>query len=316
MTSAVCLLAATLSAGGLDALDVDLQAVVEVLPLAAEAIEIQIRATEREARHQEELRRRGLVELPPCNADRYVMDVGSFGKFVFDDWGELSIDRRFVTDEEMQTVHEVEKWFQKWFGKAKHVNPVRPRPVKSVPVFRGFEDAHYQRHDALIARLVAEFNANKQAWCGGTASQAQRIEDLAPAMVKSQMIEESGGRDAKSRAAWAVDPLQVNVPGDWGAEKALVGLVKPEKRNEGTLEQNIRAGIMYLTRKGFGASGRPAADRPEGCFDGWLEAYRRYNGRRSITVTDRYYSHEYAEKILKRAAKPDEFVPIEIFLAE
>ena len=44
-------------------------------------------------------------------------------------------------------------------------------------------------------------------------------------------------------------------------------------------------------------------------------ALRRYNGWRDRTDTDRYYSDEYADKILRRATDPDVFVPIEIKLA-
>ena len=162
--------------------------------------------------------------------------------------------------------------------------------------------------------MVAEFNAGKAEWCGGTAAQAAKIEDITAAMVKSHMIEESGGNGPRSKAAWLVDPLQVNVPGDWGREKELVGLVKPARRNEGNVTNNVRAAIMYLSRKGFGASARPAAERPSGFFDGWLRALQRYNGRRDRTDTDRFYSDEYADKILRRAADPDSFVPIEIKL--
>ena len=162
----------------------------------------------------------------------------------------------------------------------------------------------------------AEFNAGKADACGGTDAQASKIPDITPALVKAHMIEESGGNGPASKAAWAVDPLQVNVPGDWGDEKKLVGLSKPEKRNEGTVEENVRAAIRYLSRKGFGASGRPARDRPKGFFDGWTKALQRYNGRRDRTETDRYYSDEYADKIVKRASDPSLFVPIEIRLAK
>jgi hypothetical protein len=72
---------------------------------------------------------------------------------------------------------------------------------------------------------------------------------------------------------------------------------------------------MYLARKGFSASERPAAERPKGYFDGWKQALRRYNGRRDRTDTDRHYNEEYADKILLRAAEPERFVPIEIKLA-
>ena len=245
-------------------LSIEPQAVMELLPLVADALDIYARAGEREAKHVAELRRKGIAEVPACGSERYVIDLPSFGGFSFDGWGEVYIDRRFVTDEEMKTVKKIEAWIAKWFPRqtAKRVKkPRRTAGGAGLPVFRGFEDP-------------------------------------------------------RSKAAWAVDPLQVNVPGDWGEEKTLVGLSKPKKRNEGTAEQNVRAAIKYLSRKGFGTSARPASVRPNGVFDGWKSALRRYNGRRDRTDTDRYYSDEYADKILRRAKNPDLFVPIEIKLAK
>ena len=300
-------------------LDIDPQAILEIVPLAAEAIAIQQRATAREEQHAAELRKRGVAEVPACGSQRYVVNAPTVGGFSFDEWGELYIDRRFVTDEEMKTVKKIEAWIAKWFPQQTKKRVAQPRAKAGgagLPVFRGFEDPRYQEHDALIAKLVKEFNADKQGWTGGTAAQAAKVADLTPALVKAHMIEESGGNGPRSKAAWAVDPLQVNVPGDWGEEKALVGLKKPAKRNEGTAEQNVRAAIKYLSRKGFGVAARPASVRKEGFFDGWLTALRRYNGRRDRTETDRYYSDEYADKIMKRAKSPDAFVPIEIKLAK
>ena len=298
---------------------VDPQAIVEVLPLALEAIDLYARASAREARHLAELKRKGVAEVPPDEVPRHVVDVAGLWALAFDEWGTLSIDRRFVTDEEMETVRAIERWIAKWFPAEKEGGR-RPRRVTSgaagLPVFRGFEAARYQAHDALIARLTAEFNADKATACGGTTGQVARIPDLSPALVKAHMIEECGGNGPRSKAAWAVDPLQVNVPGDWGEEKELVGLSKPARRNEGTVEQNVRAAIRYLSRKGFSSAARPASERPKGYFDGWREALRRYNGRRDRTETDRYYSDEYADKILRRAANPDLFVPVEIRLAD
>ncbi|MBR3957035.1 MAG: hypothetical protein IKJ89_04215 [Kiritimatiellae bacterium] len=312
-------LAAPVWAGEGIVLEIDPQAIVEILPLATEAIAIQQRAMEREAKHAAELRKKGIAEVPPCGSERYVIDTPAFGGFSFDDWGELYIDRRFVTDEEMKTVRKIEAWIAKWFPEQTKKRKTKPRVRAGgvgLPVFRGFEDARYQLHDELIAKLVAAFNADKKGWTGGTPEQAAKVSDLTPALVKAHMIEESGGNGPRSKAAWAVDPLQVNVPGDWGVEKELVGLTKPTKRNEGSLENNVRAAIKYLSRKGFGASARPAASRPKGFFDGWLDALRRYNGRRDRTDTDRYYSDEYADKIMKRAKDPNAFVPIEIKLAK
>ena len=312
-------LAAPVWAGEGIVLEIDPQAIAEILPLAVEAVSIQQRAAEREAKHAAELRKKGIAEVPPCGSERYVIDTPAFGGFSFDDWGELYIDRRFVTDEEMKTVKKIEAWIAKWFPEETKKRKTHPRPSAGgagLPIFRGFEDKRYQVHDELIAKLVKAFNADKKGWTGGTESQAAKVGDLTPALVKAHMIEESGGNGPRSKAAWAVDPLQVNVPGDWGVEKELVGLTKPTKRNEGSLENNVRAAIKYLSRKGFGASARPAASRPKGFFDGWLDALRRYNGRRDRTDTDRYYSDEYADKIMKRAKDPDAFVPIEIKLAK
>lgn len=186
---------------------------------------------------------------------------------------------------------------------------------RQVPIFRGFEDARYQQHDALIVRLVKDFNAHKAVWIGGTTAQAVKVPNLTPALVKSHMIEETGGNGPMSKAAWPIDPEQVNVPGDWSDVKTDLGLSKPAKRNEGTAEVNVRAAIKFLARKGFGKSGQPTRKRPEGFFDGWPVALQRYNARRDRTVDNRYYSDAYSEKIRKRAENPNLFVPIEIKLA-
>jgi hypothetical protein len=124
------------------------------------------------------------------------------------------------------------------------------------------------------------------------------------------MIEETGGRDPKSRAAWDVDPGQVNVPGDWSDAKKSVGLSKPARRNEGTPEQNIRAAIKFLSRKGFGVSGQPASHRPTDVFDDWKTALRRYNGRDDRVADGRTYSEMYADHIIERAKDPGRFVAI------
>lgn len=300
-------------------LSIDPAAIVEVAPLAMEALEIQKRADKRAAAHAAELAKRGIAEIPACAMMRYTIDTGGLmDGLAFDEWGEFYVDRRFVTDKEMETVKAIEAWIRKWFpSKTRRRRvPVLPSGKTGVPVFSGFEDARYQKHDDLIVRLVKEFNDDKAGGSGGTAQQAAKIADITPALVKAHMIEESGGNGPASKAAWAVDPLQVNVPGDWGDEKKLVGLKKPTKRNEGNAEQNIRAAIRYLSRKGFGSSGRPASERPVGFFDGWPKALQRYNGRRDRTQTDRYYSDEYADKIVKRASNPALFVPIEIKLAK
>lgn len=316
----------------MERLSLDRAAIAEAVPLALDALQIMQNAMRREARHKATLAARGIAEEPPSKAAlRYTIDTGGLGEFLFDDWGELYIDRRFVTDDELVRIkrieafirkHVIDPYMQSQGARVKTQKPdgtgLRAPRAKAggagLPVFRGFEDDRYQQHDELIARMVREFNASKAAWCGGNPDQAAKISDLAAALVKSHMIEESGGNGSRSKAAWVVDPLQVNVPGDWGREKELVGLTKPLRRNEGNVTNNVMAAIKYLSRKGFGASARPAAERPKGFFDGWTRALQRYNGRRDRTDTDRFYSDEYADKIMRRAFDPDLFVPIEIKL--
>ena len=82
---------------GLAALGLDESALVDVLPLAMEALAISQRAAVREARHKADLAKKGIAEVPPSAAARYVLNAGPAGKFVFDNFGEFYIDRRFVT---------------------------------------------------------------------------------------------------------------------------------------------------------------------------------------------------------------------------
>jgi len=123
------------------------------------------------------------------------------------------------------------------------------------------------------------------------------------------MIQESGGADARSLAAWEKDPLQVNVPGDPFDHKASLGLSKSLRRNSGDLKTNMRAGIIFMIRKGFGISGQAPSNRPTGTFDGYSDAIRRYNGR-TDTINGTAYSVLYSQKIFKRYNKLNEKVTI------
>ncbi len=237
-------------------------------------------------------------------------------RYPFDRYGRFHLDRRFVLREEEELVVRFETFFRMMFGRT----PLAKLPqaaledyipaVSGVPVFSGFEDDRYQKHDALILRLTAAFNANRIEHVGAAPGQAVVLPELAPAIVKALMIEESGGRGPRSLAAWEVDPLQVNVPGDWVEAKADLGLKKPERRNEGSLEGNLRAGIDYLARKGFGASGQAVSRRPGAYFDSWRTALQRYSGRTDPLHDGRAFRAAYAERVLRRAFEPGQFVPI------
>ena len=188
--------------------------------------------------------------------------------------------------------------------------------LAAVPVFKGFEAPRYQRHDAIIAKCVREFNRHRGAWADANRNQARTIPNLTEELVKAHMIQETGGGDKRSLAAWNGDPLQVNVPGDWGEEKKLLGLRKPRKRNEGSAEQNLRAAIKYLVRKGFSKSGKPVRAVDEQEFWDWATALERYNSRTVKTASGKKYCEEYADRIIERAEKHDQPVAIEIKLGE
>ena len=186
--------------------------------------------------------------------------------------------------------------------------------LAAVPVFKGFEGSRFQKHDKIIAKCVREFNRHRGAWADANRAQARTIPDITEELVKAHMIQETGGGDRRSTAAWNVDPLQVNVPGDWGDEKKLLGLKKPSRRNEGTAEQNVRAAIKYLVRKGFGKSGKPVRLLEEKKFWDWATALENYNSRVVRTASGRKYCEEYADLIIRRAERHGEHVSIEIRL--
>lgn len=253
-------------------------------------------------------------DAPPPTDEAWRFELVWLGRrYPFDEDGRFAVDRRFVRPEDNEVIARFEQFYRARLAALNlHAKPPpRPKPKpERPPVFAGFEAPRYQEHDALIARLVHAFNADPAAWAGADEGVAVDIPKLSPALIKSLMIEETGGNGERSLAAWACDPLQINVPGDWAEEKAALGLDKPTARNEGTLEQNLRAGIQFLVRKGFGASGRAIAHRPDAYFDSWREALQRYNGRKDLLPDGRPYNVAYAERVLRRARHPDEIVPI------
>lgn len=325
---------------------------LDMARLALEVFRINLDAQRAAERRRRDLAARGIEEVPASTgACRFTLDLGGGGTLQFDCWGECHVDRRFISERDMAVVRRLEACYRRAFASSAYSPgtkgagkaPVAPVTAdgmedvraedeimeaaallpqtrqedarrRKVPIFRGFEDARYQRHDALILKLTREFNAHKADWIGGSTNQAAKVADLTPALVKSHMIEETGGNGPMSLAAWPIDPQQVNVPGDWSDAKVAIGLKKPVRRNEGTAEANVRAAIKFLARKGFGSSGQPAGRRPTGFFDGWPTALKRYNARRDRTFDNRVYSDAYSEKIRTRAANPNMFVPIEIRL--
>ena len=305
------------------ALSLDLSLLQEAVEVFTPALDVFIAAGERSRAYDDFQREMGREDSQMSLSDAVQVLEILGNRFYFDENGDLWFDDRFVRPDERGAIEAVNRFYRERIapeaGKKREPRPTASaeKPQQSrLPVFRGYEAARYQQYDDLIMRYVEDFNARRGEWADATPEQAGGIYDLSPALVKSQMIEETGGRDRRSLAAWMVDPQQVNVPGDWNPYKELLGLKKPARRNEGTKEQNVRAAIMYLVRKGFGSSGQPAANRPSGRFDGWYSALERYNGRSDETKDGRLYRNVYAERIVRRAFEPRSFVPIAIAVAD
>ena len=181
------------------------------------------------------------------------------------------------------------------------VGPLRSDEHRLPPVFKRYEKPRYQEHDELIARLVDEFNSNKKEYCGCTDEQEGKIPNITPALVKSWMIQESGGGRLEDLDRWNVDPTTINHPGDYSQVKSELGLQKYDRPNKGDLETNIKAALAFLCRKGFGKSGMPARKRESGFFDSWKEAFHRYGPG----------TKTYSDKIFRRAESIDTYEPIE-----
>ena len=296
--------------GLLLALALDIGMVQEALEVFEPALEVFLKAGERSRAYDDFQREMGRNDsaMSLSGAVETLEVLGN--RFYFDADGDLWFDDRFVRPDERWAIEAVNKFYRKHFLGTTGTLTNVARPAAELPVFRGYEDARYQEYDGLILKYVADFNASRGDWAAATPKQAACIHDLSPALVKSQMIQETGGWDKRSLAAWKVDPQQVNVPGDWSPYKALLGISEPTRRNEGSKEQNVKAAIMFLARKGFGTSGQPASNRPEGTFDGWHMALERYNGRNDGTSDGRLYRDVYADRIMRRAVAPKSFVPI------
>jgi RHS repeat-associated protein len=204
-------------------------------------------------------------------------------------------------------------WFE-YLG----LEPEKPELVtpktKAPDVFKGFEDERYQKHDALILELVVDFNLHKKKYCGCNETQFGQIPDLTTNFVKSWLIQETGGSDKRSRAAWEIDPAQVNVPGDWTNQKEALGLglKEPKTRNTGDIRTNLKAALMFLCRKGIASSAAPGTTNPGLPFRGWIEALKSYNGRNGKTTNGKAYKKNYADQISDRANNPDKHVQIEL----
>ena len=111
LAAGLCLAAPTGPAADLADLGFDPVAMAEGVPLMMKGMEILSKVANRVSAHAAALAAKGLAEEPLSKAAvRYRVDLGLLGTLEFDDWGELFIDRRFVTAEEERELRKIEAY--------------------------------------------------------------------------------------------------------------------------------------------------------------------------------------------------------------
>jgi hypothetical protein len=143
-------------------------------------------------------------------------------------------------------------------------------------------------NDALIIQNVDFYN-EAHGYSSGD------LGFLTPELVKSWMMEESGGTES----AFLRDPMQMNNPGDWAPEKSELGLTKGESMTRGI---SIATALGWLEYKGSGARENQFGDfvKPYG---GDHNALVNYNGNTRVYPRDGGVQRRYiyADQILSRA---------------
>lgn len=256
--------------GLLLALALDAGLVQEAVEVFTPALEVFLAANERSRAYADYLGEMGREDARMELSDALEsLDILG-NRFYFDADGDLWFDDRFVRPDERPAIEAAGRFFREHFADALK-SRAEPR---ALPAFRGYEDARYQLNDGLVARVVGEFNTHRGEWAAATPEQARGIGELHPALVKSLMLEEYGGR-------------------------------APEDGDD--FEGEARAAVERLVRLGFDASGGPASERPESRFRGWYEALERYDGRGG---EGRVRRGEFAWRVARRAFEPKSFVPV------
>ena len=163
--------------GILLALALDLTLLQEAVEVFTPALEVFIAAGERSRAYDEFQREMGRQDSQMSLSDSIAVLEVMGNRFYFDEDGYLWFDDRFVRPDERAAIEAVNRFYRKHLAadaerereeERKKAGVVKKKPV--LPVFRGYEAARYQQYDALIARMVADFNAHKARWCGAGTS--------------------------------------------------------------------------------------------------------------------------------------------------
>lgn len=123
---------------------------------------------------------------PSLASVRYRLAVGR-KVYSFTTGGRLFADGRFVRDDEVADVLEIERIFRETLSRSPWKGDKLRVARDAAMELRGFEDARFARLDGPIERVVGEFNARRKAAAHG----------LSPVLFKSFVVEESYWQDGE-----------------------------------------------------------------------------------------------------------------------
>ena len=143
---------------------------------------------------------------------RYRLAVGR-RVYSFTDCGRLFADFRFVRDDEMADVLELERLFREQLSRSPWRGE-RLRDALGDPLaLCGFEDERFARLDGTVSRLVGEFNRTRP----------EGVQELSPRLFKSFVVEEtywSAEEVAEASLRASLARLAAGASGGWLAAVA------------------------------------------------------------------------------------------------
>ena len=200
---------------------------------------------------------------------------GSGLEFLFGGQGGLTIGQ---VDPNALVLGRPEGNYQSASGQKNPIGPVLGYPETGNNSWRASND------DVIVA-AANRYNAENRYFPGDA-------EYMTPQLMKSWMMEESGS--GTHRRYFETDPFQVNVVGDWVAEKGrIAGLTKGQKM---TPQASAEAALKWLQYKGT----LHRSDGSAAYYRGPYRALRNYNARSGF-VDGTPKKDVYANSILNRA---------------
>ena len=175
---------------------------------------------------------------PSLAAVRYHLSAGK-STYSFTVYGRLFVDGRYVRDDEIKDVLELERIFREMHSRSAWKDDAI-RDGRAEPLaLRGFEDERFTKLDGAVAKIAAEFNAKR----------APFVHELPARLFKSFIVEETYWRDGKT----SEDEVRAS----------LARLVAAGMRNDGKGFFGWHSAINRLHGADFAERVVSRADKPE-----------------------------------------------------